>query len=171
MKAVLQHLNSSNRGAILELLRGSSLPGYAGPQVIAIDAGDIGGGSGPTSLTAQWMAGAYCAEDLTGFVQARDGSFDGRSFDSQVQTMLFVDERWRRQGIGTLLLKAAMDWASQRQASTLRLVCARTDWPMRYFAGKFAARLDLVLGQIVAEIPLGQPAAPTRMAAPSEQER
>jgi hypothetical protein len=49
-----------------------------------------------------------------------------------------------------------MAQALRHQAGTLRLVCARTDWPMRHFARKFGARLDLVLGQLVADIPLGQ---------------
>jgi GNAT superfamily N-acetyltransferase len=73
-----------------------------------------------------------------------------------VEAKLFVDEKWRRQGIGSMLLKETMDWARRSDADALRLVCERTDWPMRYFAEKFGARLDLVFGQMVADIPLVQ---------------
>jgi GNAT superfamily N-acetyltransferase len=99
----------------------------------------------------RWLAAGYFAEDLTSFVQTGDFSSDG-----YVETTLFVDAKWRRRGFGTLLLKATMDWASLRQASGLRLVCARTDWSMRHFVEKFGARLDLMLGQMVADIPLDQ---------------
>jgi hypothetical protein len=34
------------------------------------------------------------------------------------------------------------------------VVCDRTDWPVRHFAKRFGARLDLVLGQIIVDIPL-----------------
>jgi GNAT superfamily N-acetyltransferase len=97
------------------------------------------------------MAGVYLADELTSLVRVH-GAPEGH-----VETTLFVDAKWRRQGIGTLLLKAAMEWAEQHQARALRLVCARTDWPMRHLAEKFGASLDLVLGQIVADIRLGSP--------------
>jgi GNAT superfamily N-acetyltransferase len=100
---------------------------------------------------ARWRVGAHVAGELAGFVQACDGTADG-----YVETTLFVHLKWRRQGIGTLLLEAAMDWARLRQAGALRLVCSRTDWPTRHFAERFQARLDLVFGQIVAEIALGR---------------
>jgi GNAT superfamily N-acetyltransferase len=151
MGSVLQHLGPRDHGAILNLLRGSGQPSCAEPHGIAISPNYLDNGSSLASPDVRWMAGVYFADELTSVVQACDGSFDG-----QLETSLFVDEKWRRQGIGTLLLKATMDWASLRRASTLRFVCARTDWPMRRLAEKFGARLDLVLGQIVADISLGQ---------------
>lgn len=105
----------------------------------------------PALPAARWMVGAYVGGEVTGFVQACDGPFDRR-----VETTLFVHIKWRRQGIGTLLLEAAMDWARLRDARALRLVCARTDWATRHFAEKRGARLDLAFGQIVADIPLGR---------------
>jgi hypothetical protein len=56
-----------------------------------------------------------------------------------------------------MLLKETQDWARRGEAATLRLVCDRADWPMRHFAERFGARLDLVFGQMVADIPLVQP--------------
>jgi GNAT superfamily N-acetyltransferase len=134
MNPVLQHLNSRNRDAILHLLRRSE---STGPDIASPD--------------VRWMAGVYLADELTSLVRVRDGALEG-----YVETTLFVDAKWRRKGIGTLLLKAAMEWALLHQASALRLVCSRTDWPMRHLAEKFGARLDLVLGQIVADIPLDE---------------
>jgi GNAT superfamily N-acetyltransferase len=71
-----------------------------------------------------------------------------------IEAMILVDERWRRQAIGSVLLEETIEWARRGEANTLRFVCERTDWPMRHFARKFGARLDLVLGQIVVDIPL-----------------
>jgi GNAT superfamily N-acetyltransferase len=106
--------------------------------------------AGETMRPASWTAGWFVGNGLRGVVRASDPSPEG-----QVEAKLFVDEGWRRQGIGSKLLKEAMDWAGRRQASTLRLVCDRDNWPMRHFAKKFGARLDLVLGQIIVDIPLG----------------
>jgi GNAT superfamily N-acetyltransferase len=148
---MLQHLSIPNQDAILNLRRISGQPGYPRPHVITIDSGSIDNGSCSLPPAARWLAAGYFAEELTSFVQAT-----GFSSDGYVETTLFVDAKWRRRGFGSLLLKTAMDWASLRQASGLRLVCARTDWPMRHFTEKFGARLDLMLGQMVADIPLGQ---------------
>jgi GNAT superfamily N-acetyltransferase len=148
---ILRHLNARNHEAILHLLRGSGLPGFPEPHILPTNLESFDNDSSLASRAVGWMAGVYFADELTSFAQARDGAFSG-----QMEATLFVDEKWRRRGFGTLLLKATTDWASRRQATTLRFVGARTDWPMRHFAKKFGARLDLVLGQMVAEIPLGQ---------------
>jgi GNAT superfamily N-acetyltransferase len=87
----------------------------------------------PPALSAMpavyWMAEARVAGELTGFVQASDGTPRGYA-----EATLFVRVECRRQGIGTRLLDAAAQWAMLRNATALRLVCARTDWPMRHFA-------------------------------------
>ena len=72
-----------------------------------------------------------------------------------------VGAKWRRQGIGKSLLDAAMEWASSHEASALRLSFARDDWPMRHLAGRCGARLDLVLGQMIAEIPARRASRPS----------
>ena len=98
---------------------------------------------------ASWTAGCFLANELRGVVCAGDASCE-----ENVEAMILVDEGWRRQGIGSVLLEETIDWARRGEANTLRFVCERTDWPMRHFARKFGARLDLVLGQIVVDIPL-----------------
>jgi GNAT superfamily N-acetyltransferase len=104
-----------------------------------------------TEPAMTWTAGLFVANELTGVTRASAASREGH-----VEAMLFVDEEWRRQGIGSMLLSEALDWSRRRDAATLRLVCDRTDWPMRQLAEKFGARLDLVFGQMVADIPLVQ---------------
>jgi GNAT superfamily N-acetyltransferase len=98
---------------------------------------------------AAWMAGWFVGDELRGVIRASHAAREACA-----EANLFVDREWRRQGIGTMLLKEGMDWARRREASSLRLVCDRTDWPMRHFAKKFGAGLDLVLGQIIVNIPL-----------------
>ena len=105
-----------------------------------------------TLSPAAWTAGWFIADELRGVVRAGDVSQSG-----PVEAELFVEEEWRRQGIGSMLLKETRDWARRGEAATLRLVCDRADWPMRHFAERFGARLDLVFGQMVADIPLVQP--------------
>jgi GNAT superfamily N-acetyltransferase len=105
--------------------------------------------STPSAVT--WAAGLFVANELTGIACASAASHEG-----YVEAMLFVDERWQRQGIGSMLLKEIVDWSRRSEATTLRLVCDRADWPMRHLAEKFGARLDLVFGQMVADIPLVQ---------------
>jgi GNAT superfamily N-acetyltransferase len=121
------------------------------PHVIELNPSDLGGQSQLASPSALWMAGAFAAGELAGLIQACGSPFEGYA-----ETTLFVQPKWRRQGIGTLLLEAAMDWALRRQLKMLRVICARTDWPMRHFAEKRGARLDLAFDQIVADISLGR---------------
>jgi GNAT superfamily N-acetyltransferase len=149
MNLVLQHLSLRDQDAISNLLRGSGQPGRPERHVIAPTTNNLDSDS-PALPAERWMAGVFFAEELTSFVWACDGSLDG-----QLEAELFVDPKWRRQGIGTLLLEAAVDWALLCKARSLRFVCARTDWPMRRLAEKFGARLDLAFGQIIADIPLG----------------
>ena len=99
--------------------------------------------------TAAWSAGVFVANELKGVARAMTVSCEG-----QVEAALFVEEAWRRRGIGSALLHEVMNWARRGKANTIRLVCERSNWPMRHFAKRFGARLDLVLGQIVVEIPV-----------------
>jgi GNAT superfamily N-acetyltransferase len=98
---------------------------------------------------AAWTAGLFVANELTGVVRA-----GAASPQAHIEAALFVDEEWRRQGIGSMLLEETMGWARRAEATALRFICDRADWPMRHFAEKFGARLDLVFGQIVADINL-----------------
>jgi GNAT superfamily N-acetyltransferase len=84
-----------------------------------------------TPSLASWTAGCFLANELRGVVCVGDASCE-----RHVEAMILVDERWRRRGIGSVLLEETMDWARRGKANTLRFVCERTDWPMRHFARK-----------------------------------
>jgi GNAT superfamily N-acetyltransferase len=146
---ILRRLDPRDRELISDLVREigpSACPQFA---AMAAERESPGVESDSASPAVMWLAGVYFAEQPAGFIRARKSSSDG-----PVEVTLFVGASWRRRGVGALLLEAAMHWASCRQTSTLRFICARDDWPMRHFAKKFGARLDLVLGQIVADIPV-----------------
>jgi GNAT superfamily N-acetyltransferase len=138
---VVRQLGPGDEAEILEMLRGS-LPSGRPNHLLPATA------QMPVPAMA-WSAGVFVANELKGIARAVNVSRAG-----QVEVALFVEERWRRRGIGSALLDEVMNWARRGKASTIRLVCERTDWPMRHFAKRFGARLDLVLGQIVVEIPL-----------------
>jgi GNAT superfamily N-acetyltransferase len=138
---VVRELGPGNAAEILDMLRGylpSGRPNHFLPATAQMPL-----------PTAAWSAGVFVANELKGMARAMNVSRDG-----QVEATLFVQERWRRRGIGSALLDEVMNWARRGKASTIRLVCERTDWPMRHFAKRSGARLDLVLGQIVVEIPV-----------------
>lgn len=138
---VVRQLGANAEAEELDLLRWAGRPGR--PSALFQPAAQM------YLPPAAWRAGLFVANELRGVVRAEDVTRAGR-----IEAKLFVDERWRRQGIGSMLLKEVTDWARHSDASTVRLVCERTDWPMRHFAEKFGARLDLVFGQIIADIPL-----------------
>ena len=95
-----------------------------------------------------WMAGWFVGDELRGVIRASQASH------LHVEAKLYVEQKWRRQGIGSMLLKEAMEWASGREASAIRFICDRADWDMRHFAGRLGGRLDLILGQVVVDFPL-----------------
>jgi GNAT superfamily N-acetyltransferase len=138
---VVRQLDPRNEADVLGLLRRAGGPGRAHR---------FGAAPGQSTLPpAAWAAGLFVANELTGVARAGDALRAGH-----VEAELFVDEAWRRRGIGSMLLKETMNWARRGEATMLRLVCDRNDWPMRHFAEAFGARLDLVFGQMVADIPL-----------------
>jgi GNAT superfamily N-acetyltransferase len=146
---VVQQFGPLSEAAVLDLLYRC---GHASPSnqcFPAMSKSIFDGISLSMPSLASWTAGCFHASELRGVVCAGDASCEGN-----IEAMILVDERWRRQGIGSVLLEETIDWARRGEANTLRFVCERTDWPMRHFARKFGARLDLVLGQIVVDIPL-----------------
>jgi GNAT superfamily N-acetyltransferase len=146
---VVQQLGPLSEAAVLDLLYSCDQSSCYNQCLAAMSQTIFDRISLSTASLASWSAGCFLANELRGVVCAGDASCEGH-----VEAMIFVDEGWRRQGIGSVLLEKTIDWARRGEANTLRFVCERTDWPMRHFARKFGARLDLVLGQIVVDIPL-----------------
>jgi GNAT superfamily N-acetyltransferase len=100
--------------------------------------------------TATWIAGAFVDDRLRGVVEVyeNDGS-------EPAEAAFVVAEGWRGRGLGSALLRAAMQWPHQSGRTTLRMVFSRCNWPMRKLASKAQARFDLVLDEIVADIAIG----------------
>lgn len=99
-----------------------------------------------------WIAGIVIHQRLRGVVEVYD-----MSACSVVETAFVVDRAWRRLGLGTALLRAAMQWAAERDRGLLRMVFSRSNSPMRALADKAGARLDLTFDEAVtADLPLSR---------------
>jgi GNAT superfamily N-acetyltransferase len=94
-----------------------------------------------------WCAGAFSGEIFVGVIRSQLIDIPGVA-----ETSLFVVEPWRRFGIGAALLQATEPWARERGCNAQRIHCLRSNWSMRAFLERVGDRLDLVVGQIVAEI-------------------
>ena len=104
--------------------------------------------------TSVFMAGVAAEGKLVAVVEAFAANRDGI-----VEVAFAVDGDWRRRGLCSALLDAAKHWAEQAGITTLRMVIARGNWPMRQLAHKAGARLDLELDEICADIAVSAPAA------------
>ena len=65
-----------------------------------------------------------------------------------------VGVEWRRRGIASALIKAAKSWAMEQGMENLLVACSRSNWPIRSLLEKVGARLDLIFGEIVAQVPI-----------------
>jgi GNAT superfamily N-acetyltransferase len=99
------------------------------------------------SLTADWAAGVFSNECIKGLAKV-----SYRSASEYAETVLIVDNAWRRRGIGSALIRAAVARAVEQKKLALRMSCSRSNWPMRYFFNKCGARLNLAFDEIVADI-------------------
>jgi GNAT superfamily N-acetyltransferase len=99
--------------------------------------------------SAAWIAGAFVDETLRGVVEVYDAAAGA------VETAFLVERDWRRRGLGTALMRAAMQWARENDRPTLRMMFSRGNWPMRKLATNAQARLDLSLDEICADVVVG----------------
>ena len=100
-------------------------------------------------MTTAWLAGIVIHQRLHGVVEVYDMSAGG-----VVEAAFLVDRAWRRLGLGTALLRAAMQWAAERDRVLLRMVFSRSNWPMRGLASRAGAQLDLAFDEVVADLPI-----------------
>jgi GNAT superfamily N-acetyltransferase len=103
--------------------------------------------------TSLFMAGVAAEGKLVAVVEA----FAAR--DGIAEVAFAVDGNWRRRGLCSALLDAARHWAEQAGITTLRMVIARGNLPMRHLAHKAGARLDFDLDEIFADIAISSPTA------------
>ena len=99
-----------------------------------------------TLARAAYIAGALDANRLIGVAEV----FAARAGVAEVA--FAIDAKWRRRGVASALLEVATRWAGQASVAALRMVISRNNWPMRQFAQKAGARLDLCLDEIFADI-------------------
>jgi GNAT superfamily N-acetyltransferase len=99
--------------------------------------------------TTAWLAGIVIHQRLRGVVEVYDMNPPGA-----VEAAFLVDQGWRRRGLGTALLKAAMQWAAERDRVLLRMIFSRGNWQMRGLATNAGARLDLAFDDVVADLPI-----------------
>jgi GNAT superfamily N-acetyltransferase len=108
------------------------------------------------------ILGVFIDRQLRGVLEIYHGSAS-----DPAEVALIVAQEWRRRGLGWMLLQAAMFWAAEADAGTVRLIFSRHNWPMRQLTAKASAKFDIVLDEISAEItacrtlPLARTIAPT----------
>ncbi|WP_426424320.1 GNAT family N-acetyltransferase [Bradyrhizobium genosp. A] len=96
---------------------------------------------------AAWIAGAFVGNELCGTVEL----YEARD-PLEIEAAFAVAGAWRRQGIGTALLLAALQWAQRSRRARLQMVFSRRNWAMRRLVGKAGASLDLALDEFVASV-------------------
>ena len=99
---------------------------------------------------AGWTAGAFHNGELRGLISISD-----TTSDKTAMVFILVGVEWRRRGIALALIKAAKSWAIEQGMQNLLVTCSRSDWPTRSLLEKIGARLDLIFGEIVARVPIG----------------
>jgi len=99
---------------------------------------------------AVFIAGVFEDGELCGAVELYESCEPG-----DVEAAFAVARRWRRQGIGTALLFAALEWAQRSHCTRLQMAFTRGNWPMRRLAGKAEPSLHLGLDKLTASVATG----------------
>jgi GNAT superfamily N-acetyltransferase len=68
---------------------------------------------------------------------------------------IVVEQGWRRRGLGSALLRAGLGLACSAREHSIRLIFTRDNRPMRKLATNADARIDIVLDELCADIPIG----------------
>jgi GNAT superfamily N-acetyltransferase len=99
---------------------------------------------------AAWIAGLFVSNELCGVLEL----YECRN-PQIVEAAFAVASTWRRQGVGTALLHAAIGWARMSHRSCLRMMFSRHNWPMRRLASKAKPQLDLDMEEFIASVTVG----------------
>lgn len=82
---------------------------------------------------------------------------DRAYFATHGEVCISVETAWRREGIGTELLRRVLGVARNRRLHTLSLACLLDNGPMQRIARKFSDELRLYDGEICADIAVSYP--------------
>ena len=104
-----------------------------------------------TSEASTPILGAFINGSLQGA-----GEFHLPDVGGRAEASFVVDQNWRNRGIGTELLMGILRKAEETNCRSVRMTFLRSNLPMRKLALKANARLDLVLGDMQADIDIGQ---------------
>ena len=104
--------------------------------------------------TAAFMVGVFVDEEIVGVVEVFEAGRDGIA-----EVAFAVQTRWRRRGLGMMLLASAKQWAEQSGIEKLSMMISRNNWPMRGLADKAGALFNFDLDEISADIPVIAPLA------------
>jgi GNAT superfamily N-acetyltransferase len=143
----IRPLEARDKVDLLDLLCGLDLLSRASRFCCAVNDARLAEHASLALSTAAFIAGAFVQGRLRGIVEVYDTNRAGVS-----EAAFVVAPDWRRRGLGFALLQAASLWARDSDRTALRLVFARSNWPMRQLAGKAGARFDLVLDDIEADV-------------------
>jgi GNAT superfamily N-acetyltransferase len=160
--AEVRKLNVDYLADIRQLLRGLDQPSRCARFGWASNDAAIDAHAENAVANASNILGVFVDRQLRGVLEIYHGSAS-----NPAEVALIVAQDWRRRGLGWMLLQAAMHWAAEADAGTMRLIFSRHNWPMRQLTAKAAARFDIVLDEICAEItaprtrPLARATSPT----------
>jgi GNAT superfamily N-acetyltransferase len=104
-----------------------------------------------------WLGGLFVDNELCGVVELYETRDPG-----DLEAAFAVASRWRRLGLGTALLFAALEWARHSRRATLHMIFSRTNWPMRRLASKAEPTFDLTLDELIASVVIGGADQPCR---------
>jgi GNAT superfamily N-acetyltransferase len=122
---------------------------------------------GPSAIAeAAWSAGAFQGDEIRGLISISDLTAGGAA-----KVFLLVDPKWRRRGIALALIAAAKAWAIDQGMVNIFMTCSRSDWASRSLLERIDARLDLVFGEIVAQVPTHNANSETKTLSSRPQQR
>lgn len=107
---------------------------------------------------AAFIAGVFIDSELCGAVEVYEACEPG-----EIEAVFAVTRRWRRQGIGTALLFAAVEWARRSRCTKLQMSFTRGNWPMRRLAAKAEPSLHLGLDKLTATVAVGSASSAAKL--------
>ena len=97
---------------------------------------------------ALFVLGVYVRDDLRGVLEAYECAVRG----GVAEVALVVEWEWRRQGLASAMVSAAMTWGRHHDIDVLRFVFSPDNWQMRRLVVSARARIDISLDEVNAEI-------------------